>query len=605
MAELALLASIVQIADTGYRLSLKLYTSGEAISSADRTIVTISKDISLTSTVLKELGEILRRDQEEKERICSENLIQTAGNTVKECLDAFEELDKMILKNMPNLSQGHRATRATMALEKLKWPFIQPRVQLLRGSLDMLRANISLMLNVLIYARHVSDRLVSRHIARYSRCLIKKFYSQAFRKKLRAPAPDVYDEARQKTIIEELVNAKDEYVRKFESLKLSIPASPLTQTLRNMSSRAAPAPTEGNIVPTQPTFNTLPTSTFQYAPTPAFNPSYVNTFQKAPAPQHTPDTFSTKTYQHTPAPQRPLPNTPASYPTLPMDPVAVQSDQYIAWPLSHHLNTLVASLIREVSSPVYQIPAESRSRFTGVIRATHTTEIVEAERREQRRYADWGHCRPSAYQHSYSCKAPPPASWQYEPPSPQHSIAMMAPPPASRQYDPPLEQEYDAISARRTSGPSNLFMPIPASGPRQPAPPPIRRPSVHQQRSPAFQKRAQVQSPRREHEDDEEQPAIKRLKYDGWEVSASTSDFSGDEDKPSQTYQAFEDQPEVPEPEGNDVVDISQDGNMPMQMLMPMHTYQAFGDQPWCGEIPEPGRNDVVDDLVKLWTLVQ
>ena len=162
MAELALLASIVQIADTGYRLSLKLYTSGEAISSADRTIITISKDISLTSTVLKELGEILRRDQEEKESICSENLVQTAGNTVNDCLDAFEELDKMILKNMPNLSQGHRATRATMALEKLRWPFIQPRVQLLRGSLDMLRANISLMLNVLIYARHVSDRLVSR-----------------------------------------------------------------------------------------------------------------------------------------------------------------------------------------------------------------------------------------------------------------------------------------------------------------------------------------------------------------------------------------------------------------------------------------------------------
>ena len=170
MAELALLASIVQIADTGYRLSLKLYTSGEAISSADRTVITISKDISLTSTVLKELGEILRRDQEEKERICSENLIQTAGHTVKECLDAFEELDKMISKNMPNLSQGHRATRATMALEKLKWSFIQPRVQLLRGSLDMLRANISLMLNVLIYARHVSDRLVSRYIARYPRC---------------------------------------------------------------------------------------------------------------------------------------------------------------------------------------------------------------------------------------------------------------------------------------------------------------------------------------------------------------------------------------------------------------------------------------------------
>ena len=165
MAELALLASIVQIADTGYRLSLKLYTTGEAISSADRAIVTISKDISLTSTVLKELGHILGRDEDENDRICSDNLIQTAGNSVKECLEVFEELDKMILKNMPNLSQGNKATRATMAMERLKWPFIQPRIQLLKGSLDMLRANISLMLNVLIYARHKSERLVSRYFS--------------------------------------------------------------------------------------------------------------------------------------------------------------------------------------------------------------------------------------------------------------------------------------------------------------------------------------------------------------------------------------------------------------------------------------------------------
>ena len=541
MAELALLASIVQIADTGYRLSVKLYTSGEAISSADRTIITISKDISLTSTVLKELGEILRRDQEEKDRICSENLIQTAGNTVKECLDAFEELDKMILKNMPNLSQGHRATRATMALERLKWPFIQPRVQLLRGSLDMLRANISLMLNVLIYARHVSDRLVSRYIARYPRCLVKKFYSQAIRKKLRAPAPDVYDEATQKTIIEELANAKDEYVRKFESLKLSIPASPLTQTVQNLSSRAAPAPTEGNVVPTQHTFNTLPATTFQYAPAPPFNPFSVNTFHSAPAPQHTSNTFSANTFQNTPAPQWPLPNIPASYPIMPMDPVAVQSDQYIAWPLLHHLNTLVASLIREVYSPVYQIPAESRSRLTGVIRATHTTEIVEAQRREPRRYANYGNVEPSV-------TLPP----------------MMARSPASRQYE-LASVQYNANSPRRTSGLSNLFMPIPASGPPPSLPPPISDSSVPKQAPWGVRERTQVQSPRREHEDDEEQPAIKRLKYGMAAVTASFSGFSRVEDLPTETGEIYNYQPDVPEPE----------------------------------------KNDVVDDLVKLWTLVR
>ena len=53
MAELALLASIVQVADVGLRLSLRLFTFGETVSSADRSILSISKDVSFTSSVLK------------------------------------------------------------------------------------------------------------------------------------------------------------------------------------------------------------------------------------------------------------------------------------------------------------------------------------------------------------------------------------------------------------------------------------------------------------------------------------------------------------------------------------------------------------------------
>ncbi|KAK0512757.1 hypothetical protein JMJ35_004774 [Cladonia borealis] len=502
MAELALLASIVQIADTGYRLSLKLYTSGEAISSADRTIITISKDISLTSTVLKELGEILRRDQDEKERICSENLVQTAGNTVKDCLDAFEELDKMILKNMPNLSQGHRATRATMALERLKWPFIQPRIQLLRGSLDMLRANISLMLNVLIYARHVSDR-----------------------KKSRATVPGVYEEARQKTIIEELVHAKEDYVRKFESLKLSVPASHSTPTPQMIGSRAAPAPTEGNVAPTQHTFNTLPATTFQNAPTPqyTFDTLPVTAFHNAPAPQHTFNSFSANTFQNTPASQWPLPNIPASYPIMPMDPVTVQREQHSSWQLLCHLDNLVKSLVREVYSPEYQIPAEPRSRFTGAIREIHRLEVVKAERSEPSKSIG------SSVSHCYLFS---PASSQYEPPS---------------------------IAASQRPLLSNMFMASEDPNPPSYCKGPTSNPPIAPRRKRRFgeEERTQIQSTRRYLEYNE--MGSKRAKYDAWEDSAPSSAFSWDEE----TYL----------------------GNY--------------------AKVPEPERNDVVDDLVKLWTLVR
>lgn len=87
MAELGIIASIIQIADVGLRLSLKLYTFGETVASADRTVLSISKDISLTSSVLKELGHNLEKDKEAQ--ICSENAIKTAEEVVQECLVVF------------------------------------------------------------------------------------------------------------------------------------------------------------------------------------------------------------------------------------------------------------------------------------------------------------------------------------------------------------------------------------------------------------------------------------------------------------------------------------------------------------------------------------
>ena len=117
----------------------------------------------------------------------------------------------------------------------------------------------------------------------------------------------------------------------------------------DIGSRAAPAHTERNVDPTEHPFNTLPRTTFKNAP----------------------------------GPQWPLPKIPASCPIVPKDPVAVQSDEYSVWQPLGHFDALMKSLIREVYSPQYRIPAGSRSRFTGAIRETHTIEVVEAKRRRE------------------------------------------------------------------------------------------------------------------------------------------------------------------------------------------------------------------------------
>lgn len=96
MAELGIIASVVQIADVGLRLSIKLYTFGEIVASADRSVISISKDVSLTSGVLKELGQILDKDRET--RTFSENAVQTADGVVKECLHVFQEMETILVK---------------------------------------------------------------------------------------------------------------------------------------------------------------------------------------------------------------------------------------------------------------------------------------------------------------------------------------------------------------------------------------------------------------------------------------------------------------------------------------------------------------------------
>ena len=161
MAELGIIAAVAQIADVGLRLSIKLYTFGEVVASADRAVISISKDVSLTSGVLKELGQILEKDR--KSRTFSENAIQTADGVVKECLEVFQEMDSILVKKLPSLGVGRkeeRPKRAMVLLEKLKWGYLQPKLQLLRSNLDRLKSTLLLMLNVITYARQVSEKYV-------------------------------------------------------------------------------------------------------------------------------------------------------------------------------------------------------------------------------------------------------------------------------------------------------------------------------------------------------------------------------------------------------------------------------------------------------------
>ena len=159
MAELGLIAAVVQVADVGTRLGDKLYTFGQTVASADDSIVFISKDISLTCTILKTLGRCLEKDREE--HFYSHNAMNTANTIVKECLDIFHEMDGALLKKITRIGLDSGSSRAAVALERLKWPFLKPKIMLLWSNLDKLKSTLQLLLNVFIYAKLLVDRWAS------------------------------------------------------------------------------------------------------------------------------------------------------------------------------------------------------------------------------------------------------------------------------------------------------------------------------------------------------------------------------------------------------------------------------------------------------------
>ena len=159
VTEVGAIASVLQIADVGLKLSARLYDFAGTVSSADKSIAAISRDVKLTSTVLQDLEETLEKDK--ASQVVNENAVQTASGIVKDCLEVFQQVDNMILKRTPLLRQSNgedKATRSKRMMERPWWPYIQPKVLFLQSNLERLKSTLLLMLNVISYARMTMER---------------------------------------------------------------------------------------------------------------------------------------------------------------------------------------------------------------------------------------------------------------------------------------------------------------------------------------------------------------------------------------------------------------------------------------------------------------
>jgi hypothetical protein len=177
MAEIGLIASVIQVAGAGLKLSQTLYQYADGVATADRRIKDIAKEIQLTSFVVEELGSVFRQD--ETSTLMSENAVKTAHATMKECSSVFAEIDATLQKTKKN------------ALGRFMLPFRDNKIELLRNHIDKLKSTLQLLMQVLTHAHQIAAKKLDREA-----------------------------EAKQKTQIQELIELKKKSAKKYEeSLK--------------------------------------------------------------------------------------------------------------------------------------------------------------------------------------------------------------------------------------------------------------------------------------------------------------------------------------------------------------------------------------------------
>ncbi|KAK6366967.1 hypothetical protein LTS17_010518 [Exophiala oligosperma] len=149
---LGVAASVIQIADLGARLSVKLFTFSRKIKSADKSIDSISQEIAATGAVLKQLGNELSKD--ENVELCSKEALATTKGLVDRCMDVFNDLNSSL--------DGHFSSNSIVAgwKQRLKFPFLEDQIQLLRANLERLKSSLLVMLNVLIFAAQARRALI-------------------------------------------------------------------------------------------------------------------------------------------------------------------------------------------------------------------------------------------------------------------------------------------------------------------------------------------------------------------------------------------------------------------------------------------------------------
>ena len=159
-------ASLIGIAAAGCQISIKLVTLATQISTASDRVTSIGNDVSLTSGVLQQLGELMsQKATSDGTSIFSQGGLEVTRTSATMCERIFQEVDQMAKSASRQIRETGKVTGQKIKLsksEKLKWPFLQPNMESLRTDLREAKGTLMLMLQVtsLAFERKMADLCV-------------------------------------------------------------------------------------------------------------------------------------------------------------------------------------------------------------------------------------------------------------------------------------------------------------------------------------------------------------------------------------------------------------------------------------------------------------
>lgn len=147
-------ASIIQIADLGAQVAIKLSTFYRKVKQANEDIQNLSTDVALTCTVLKQLGDNLQQDEQVK--LYSPDAFSVAKEIMRECEKVFRQIENAMEDDVStSVTSSTVKSRFQRAARKLHFVFLEPQLSVLQSNIDRLKSTMLLMLNVIIYAGQV------------------------------------------------------------------------------------------------------------------------------------------------------------------------------------------------------------------------------------------------------------------------------------------------------------------------------------------------------------------------------------------------------------------------------------------------------------------